>query len=192
LARADKVARAAIRPGFQKKQGGDAVAAIFEALSFNIKTFLFEAANVAVVLGLLYFILWKPLAKSFADREESIEGNLKKAASAREEAEEILSGYQQKISEANREAQAILEKTTEMAETTRTEIVARAREEAGRVMEQARMEIEREKRAALADIRRQAADLVVTTAGKVMARALTPDDREHLVKEALSEVERLQ
>lgn len=168
------------------------MAAIFEALSFNNFTFLFEAANVAVVLGLLYFILWKPLAKSFAAREESIEGNLKKAASAREEAEEILSGYQQKISEANREAQAILEKTTEMAETTRTEIVARAREEAGRVMEQARMEIEREKRAALADIRRQAADLVVTTAGKVMARALTPDDREHLVKEALSEVERLQ
>ncbi|NLA27163.1 MAG: F0F1 ATP synthase subunit B [Firmicutes bacterium] len=166
--------------------------AIFDALSFNVWTFLFQAVNVAVVLGLLYFILWKPLSQNFANREEAIEGDLKKAASAKEEAEKILSNYQHKIDEAHQEAQAILEKTTKMAETTRTELVTQAREEAGQVMEQARMEIEREKRAALADIRRQAADLVVMTAGKVMARTLTPNDQEHLIKEALSEVERLQ
>ncbi len=168
------------------------MAAMLEALSFNIWTFLFQAVNVSIVLGLLYLILWKPLAQSFADREGAIGGDLKKAASAKEEAEKILSNYQHKISEAHQEAQAILEKTTKMAETTRAEIVAQAREEAGQVMEQARMEIEREKRVALVEIRRQAADLVVTTASKVMARALTPNDQEHLVKEALSEVERLQ
>ena len=165
---------------------------ILGALSFDPWTFLLQAVNVSVVLVVLYFILWRPLAQNFANREDSIEGNLKKAASAREEAEEVLAGYQHKINEANEEAQAILEKTTQLAETTRAEIVAQAREEAGRVIEQARMEIEREQRAALADIRKEAADLVVATAGKVMARALTPDDREHLVKEALSEVERLQ
>lgn len=168
------------------------MAAIFEALKFEPATFFFQALNVAVVMVILYFILWKPLSKSFNDREEQIGGDLKKASSAREEAEELLSSYQHRIDEAHREAQTILEKTAKMAETTRVEIVAQAREEAGRVMEQARMEIEREKRAALADIRLQAADLVVTTAGKVMARALTPSDQEHLVKEALSEVERLQ
>lgn len=168
------------------------MAAILEALSFNFWTFLFQTVNVAVVLVLLYFILWKPLAQSFASREGAIEGDLKKAASARVEAEKILSDYQYKINEAHQEAQAILEETARVAETTRSEIVTQARDEARRVMEQARMEIEREKRAALADIRRQAADLVVTTAGKVMARALTPNDQELMVKEALAEVERLQ
>ncbi len=166
--------------------------AILEALGFDFWTFLFQAINVTVVLVLLYFILWKPLTQSFTNREEAIEGDLRKAASAREEAEEILSSYQHKIGEAHQEARAILEKTAKMADTTRSEIIAQAREEAGRVMEQARTEIEREKRAALADIRRQAADLVVTTASKVMARTLTTNDQEHLVKEALSEVERLQ
>ena len=117
---------------------------------------------------------------------------MEQAASAREEAEEILANYQQKIDEANREAQVILKKAAEMAETTRAEILARAHEEAGQLMEQARMEIEREKRAALADIRRQAAELVVTAAGRVMARTLTPSDQEHLVREALSEVARIQ
>ena len=166
--------------------------AIFEALKFEPWTFLFQAINVAVVMGILYFILWGPLSRSFADREEKIDGDLKKATSAREEAEEILSNYQHRIDEAHREAEAILEQAAKMAETTRTELVTQAREEAGRVLEQARMEIEREKRAALATIRSQAADLVVMTASKVMARTLTPNDQEHLVKEALSEVERLQ
>ncbi len=166
--------------------------AIFDALKFDPATFLFQALNVAVVMVILYYILWKPLSKSFADREEKIDGDIQKANSAREEAEQVLANYQHKIDEAHQEAQAILEKTAKMAETTRAELVTQAKEEAGRVMEQARMEIEREKRAALADIRRQAADLVVMTAGKVMARALTPNDQEHLIKEALSEVERLQ
>lgn len=166
--------------------------AIFEALKFDLATFLFQALNVAVVMAILYYILWKPLSKSFADREEKIDGDIQKANSAREEAEQVLANYQHKIDEAHQEAQAILEKTAKMAETTRAELMAQAKEEAGRVMEQARMEIEREKRSALADIRRQAADLVVMTAGKVMARTLTPNDQEHLIKEALSEVERLQ
>ena len=162
------------------------------ALGFNLWSFLFQALNVAVVMGILYFILWRPLSKSFTDREEMIKGDLEQAASAREEAEEILANYQQKIDEANREAQVILKKAAEMAETTRAEILARTHEEAGQLMEQARMEIEREKRAALADIRRQAAELVVATAGRVMARTLTPSDQEHLVREALSEVARIQ
>ena len=171
------------------------MAAILEALGalgFNPSTFLIEAINVVLVLAALYFILWKPLQKSFADREDQIKGDLEKAASARKEAEEIMAGYQQKIDEANREAQAILEKAAVMAEATRTEIVSRAQAEAAQIMEQARAEIEKETQEALQDIRRQASELIVAAASKAMARSLTPSVQEHLVREALAEVERIQ
>jgi len=59
------------------------MAEIFQALSFEPWTFLFQAINVAIVLGLLYLILWKPLSQSFANREEKIEGDLRKANSAK-------------------------------------------------------------------------------------------------------------
>ncbi|NLL21370.1 MAG: F0F1 ATP synthase subunit B [Firmicutes bacterium] len=165
--------------------------AIFEALAFDIWTFLFQTVNVLVVLGGLYLILWKPLNKAMQTRGEKIEGDLREAASAREKADELLASYQQQLKEAHQEAQAILQRAAEMAEVTRSELVAQAKEEAARALEQARLEIEKEKRVAMAAIRSQAAELVVMATGKVLARTLTSEDQEHLLQNALAEVERL-
>lgn len=166
--------------------------AIVEALGFDFWTFLFQLFNILLILGILLFFFWKPIIKVLGSREEQIEGNLQEAASAREKAEEILTSYQQKIDQAHQETQAILERADKMAEATRSEMVQQAKVEADRILEQARMEIEREKRSALASIRGQAADLVLMATSKVLARTLTSNDQEELVKEALVEVERLQ
>jgi F-type H+-transporting ATPase subunit b len=103
-----------------------------------------------------------------------------------------LASYQQQLNEAHQEAQAILQRAAEMAEVTRSELVAQAKEEAARALEQARLEIEKEKRSAMAAIRGQAAELVVMATGKVLARTLTSEDQEYLLQDALAEVERLQ
>ncbi len=155
-------------------------------------TFLLQTVNVLIVLGGLYLILWKPLSKTIKSRGEKIEGDLKEAASAREKADELLASYQLQLNEAHQEAQAILQRAAEMAEVTRSELVAQAKVEAGRALEQARLEIEKEKRSAVAAIRSQAAELVVMATGKVLARTLTSEDQEHLLQDALAEVERLQ
>ena len=108
--------------------------AIFDALAFDIWTFLFQTVNVLVVLGGLYLILWKPLNKAMQTRGEKIEGDLREAASAREKADELLASYQQQLKEAHQEAQAILQRAAEMAEVTRSELVAQAKEEAARAL----------------------------------------------------------
>ncbi|HOP69604.1 MAG: F0F1 ATP synthase subunit B [Dethiobacteria bacterium] len=166
--------------------------AIFEALGLNVWTLLFQTINVLIVLVGLYYILWKPLRRAMNERQEKIEGDLREAASAKEKAEEVIASCQEQIKQAQEEARNILQKANEAAEATRAEIIAQAKEEAARVMEQARLELEREKSMALAALRSQAADLVVAAAGKVMARALSSEDQEHLLQEALAEVERLQ
>ncbi len=166
--------------------------AIIEALGFDPWTFLLQAINIAIILAALFFLLWKPIVKTLANREEKIEGSLKEAAAAREKAEEVLASYQQQLDHAHQEAQAILEQATRLAETTRQEMIARAKQEADRILEQARLEIEKEKRAAMANIRSQAADLILMATTKILARNLSAGDQEHLIKEALSEVERLQ
>jgi len=165
--------------------------AVLEALGFNVWTFLLQAVNVLVVLGGLYLILWKPLGKTLADREEKITGNLKEAASAKEKADEMLAAYRQQLNQAQQESQAILQRAAAMAEVSRSEIVVQAREEAARVMEQARLEIEKEKGLALAAIRNQAADIVVMATGKILSRTLDAKEQEHLLQEALAEVESL-
>ena len=87
---------------------------------------------------------------------------------------------------------AILEKATRLGEETRQEIINQAKQEAARILEQARLDIEREKRAAVASLRSQAADFILTATSRVLARTLTPVDQEELVRAALTEVERIQ
>lgn len=165
---------------------------IMEALNFHPWTFLWQVVNLLFVIGVLYIFLYKPLGKLLADREARIEGNINKAAEARENAEKLLSDYQKQLQDARREAQDIIERATKLGEETRMEIVNKAKEEANRVMEQTRAEIEAEKAKALADIRNEAANLAVLAAGKILERTLTEDDQVRLAKEAVAEVERLQ
>lgn len=165
---------------------------IFEALGINGWTFLLQAINVLVVLGVLYLLLWKPLNKALNSRDEKIKGDFQEAASIREKADEILASYQQQLNQAQQESKAILQRATEVAESTRSEAAAEAREETARALEQARLEIEREKKLAIAAIRSQVADIVVVVTNKVLARTLDATDQEYLLQEALAEVERLQ
>jgi F-type H+-transporting ATPase subunit b len=79
-----------------------------------------------------------------------------------------------------------------MAGATRSEAADQAKEETARALEQARLEIEKEKKLAIAAIRSQVADIVVVVTNKVLARTLSVKDQEYLLQEALTEVERLQ
>ena len=56
-------------------------------------------------------------------------------------------------------------------------------------MEQTRRDIEAETRRAIAEIRREVADLTVMATEKVTRKALSDDDQRRLVEEALSELD---
>lgn len=166
--------------------------AIFKALNFNIWTFLWQALDLLIVMGVLYVLLYKPLGKILAEREAKIEGSLKDAAGAKEKAERLLKEYETQLAGARQEAQAIIERANRLGEEMREEIVKRAREEANRTLEQARAEIAGEKAKALAAIRDEAANLAFLMAKKIVRKSLTPDDQKRLLEESLAEVERLQ
>lgn len=166
--------------------------AIFKALNFNIWTFLWQALDLLIVMGVLYVLLYKPLGKILAEREAKIEGSLKDAAAAKEKAERLLKEYETQLAGARQEAQAIIERANRLGEEMREEIVKRAREEANRTLEQARAEIAGEKAKALAAIRDEAANLAILVANKIIRKSLTPDDQKRLLEESVAEVERLQ
>ena len=112
--------------------------AIFEALAFDPWTFLLQAINVLVVLGLLYLILWKPkpnLAKPGGKSKD-----LREAASIKEQAGEMMASYQQQLDQARQEAQNILQRANAMAESTRRNDRP-GQGEAARILEEARLEL---------------------------------------------------
>lgn len=155
---------------------------------FNIFTFLFQIINVLAVAAILNKILYKPVGKIIADRENQIETSLAQAEQARKEAEELLEKYQRLTANAREEAENIIKQATAQGESLKAEIIAKAQEEAARSLEQAKMDIRREKEKALAEIRNEVAEIALLAASKVIGRTLTSEDHQRIARECVDEV----
>lgn len=166
--------------------------AIFDALNFNVWTFLSQVINLLIVFGVLYLIIYRPVLKMVEEREERIEGSIRRADEARDESERLRRDYEQKMEQSRQEALDIVERARKLAEETQQNAEKSAREEADRILTRARAEIEGEKAKALAEIRGEITTLAVLAAGKVIDQVLKPEDHERLVEEFISEVGNLQ
>ncbi|OTA40441.1 MAG: hypothetical protein A6D92_17560, partial [Symbiobacterium thermophilum] len=115
--------------------------------------------NFAVLLWGMHRFLYKPLLGAIQAREDEINANLKKAAEDRAEAERLRREFEAQIANAQREAQEIINKAVKNATAVKEQIEAEARARAAEMLEQATQTIEREKAKAVAELRREVADL---------------------------------
>ena len=151
-------------------------------LIWTIVTFL-------VVLVVLRMTAWKPLAKSLADRQRSIEGAIEDARRIKNEAEALLAKYQEMLKAAKDEARAILDEARADGRRVQEEIRATAQKEAAEFKERARKEIDLQKDAAIQEIWNLAGDLSTDLAGRILGRRLDGADQERLVKELVQQMQ---
>ncbi|MFA5802202.1 MAG: F0F1 ATP synthase subunit B [Thermoleophilia bacterium] len=146
-----------------------------------------------VTFLILFFFLKKfafgPIQNMIDKRRDAIEASIKAAEATRIEAERLLAEYRETIAKAKHEAEEIIDRAHKVGESTKTEIVGEAREQAHKEVEDARAQIQRETRKAIQEIKDQVADLTIMAAGKVTAMSMNKEDHLRLVDEALSEVD---
>jgi F-type H+-transporting ATPase subunit b len=144
-------------------------------------------AFILMILILGRYVYPRVMAAAEA-RQRQIAEQLAQAERARQEAETRLSDVDVKLQEARRQAAEIVEGAGRSAEQLRLEVRARAEEEARRIVENARRDIEAERRKAIDSVRGQVADLVVAATEKVVGETL--DDRRHraLIERAIAQV----
>lgn len=146
-----------------------------------------------VTFLILFFVLWKfafgPIQSTIDKRRNEIEESIRQAEHAKSEQERLLAEYRETIAAAKHEAEEIIERAHKVGESTKSEIVTQAKEQAQKEVEDARDQIQRETRKALQEIKDQVADLAILAAGKVTAKSMSSQDHLRLVDEALSEVD---
>ena len=146
-----------------------------------------------VTFLILFFFLRKfafgPIQNMIDQRRDSIDESIKAAEHSRLEAERLLAEYRESVAAAKHEAEEIIDRAHKVGESTKSEIVSQAREQAQKEIESARDQIQRETRKAIQEIKDQVADLTILAAGKVTGKTMTRDDHLRLVDEALSEVD---
>jgi F-type H+-transporting ATPase subunit b len=146
-----------------------------------------------VVFGLLMAILWKfgwpSLLKSVEEREARIAKQIANAERANAEAARLLEEHRQALAKARAEAQEIVTTAKSVAQKEREQLLARTREEQEQLLERARRDIEAEKEKAVLALRREAVELSIAAATKLVQSNLDTDANRRLVLEYLATLE---
>ena len=143
----------------------------------------------AVVLFILGKFAWKPILKAVKDREDSIESALNKAEALKEEMSRITGENEELLKQARAERDAILQEARKVKDQIINEAKGSAQEEAGKLIEKARIEINSQKAIAMADVKNQVAALSLEIAEKVLRKQFEDSKKQDdLVAKLLKEV----
>ena len=156
-------------------------------LQINLFWIVVSALNFIVLLVILSVFAFGPLQRMLAERRARIEEGLRDAEQARRDRESAESERVAALQEARREANDILARAQKVAQDTRDADIAATKAELERLRERAAAEIESEKVRAIADVRREVADLALRAAGKVVGETLNGERERRLVAEFLAE-----
>ena len=145
-----------------------------------------------IAFGVLFFVLskyaWKPILKSVNDRESSIKDALDEAEKARLEMENLQADNERILKEARAEREAMLKEARELKNKMIADAKEEAQAQASKMIEQAQASIETEKKAAIADLKSQVANLSIEIAEKVVREELSNKDKQmQLVESMLGE-----
>ena len=135
--------------------------------------------------GLLYLGVHKKIASALDARAATIAKELEQAKRLREEAEKVLADYRRKQGEAIKETQGIIDLASKEAEILAAETRRSMKEHFERRMKLAEDKISRAEAEALREVREAAADAAIAAAQMVIAKTLTPEAADKLVKQGI-------
>ena len=134
---------------------------------------------MTIIFAIVFFILAKfgfPIITGMVDKRAK---RIDEAIAAARKAEESLAGLAQEqerlLAEAKAEQARILQEAASQRDNMIAQAQEQAREEAKKIMDEAKVRIQEEKEAALRDVRKEVALLSVTIAEKVVRKELSTD-----------------
>lgn len=143
---------------------------------------------VALLLILRKFA-WPALLGAVEARERALEEQLAEAERNRAEAARLLAQHEKLIAEGRASAHALLAEARAAAEKERALAMEKTRQEQEDLLDRARRDIAAERDRAVADLRREAVDLSLAAASKLMGERLNSDNDRRIVQEYLSSLE---
>jgi F-type H+-transporting ATPase subunit b len=139
---------------------------------------------------LLLFILkkfaWPAVLGAVEAREKALEQQLADAERSRAEAVKLLEEHRRLLAEAKGQAHAIVVEARQLAEKERAVLLEKAKQEHEELLARARREITAERDRAVAELRREAVDLSLAAASKLIEKRLDSETDRKLVPESLA------
>lgn len=142
------------------------------------------------LLILLKKFAWKPILTAIKDREQFIDDALNKAELAKKELVKMTAQNEDLMKQARAERDEILKEAKVLKDSIINEAKTQAQQEGAKLIEKARIEIENQKKAALAELKGQVSTLSLDIAERVLRSQLDDQSKQQeLVNSLLKDVE---
>ena len=156
-------------------------------LGINLPILVAQIINVAILLGLLYLVAYKPVMRILDERSRRIKESMEQADAIKEQAARAEEEVKKQLVAASREGQERIAQAVQAGEEVKQTAQQEARQEAETLISRARTEIQRERDEAVAEVRREVADLTILAAGKVIEKSLDKKAHRQLIDKVLKE-----
>jgi F-type H+-transporting ATPase subunit b len=187
---------------------------LLEALKYDNRIFgldpqlVFQVAFQMLAIFILFlaasYLLLDPVRKILSDRKERVMKEQKEAKESREQAIRFKDEYDTKLKRIDKEAEQILRKAVICARTVRgkehpdyarkkamqreNEIIADARAEAARIMENAKREAELEKKRVKDEVKQEIISVAALMSEKIIAASVDEQTQNALFEQTLKEM----
>jgi F-type H+-transporting ATPase subunit b len=156
-------------------------------IGINLPVLVAQTVNFIVLLILLKLFVYKPVLNMLDQRRARIEEGLNAAQRGQESAAEAEKTAQAELDNARREGQNIVQNAQQVSQRLQEEGRAAAAQQTEAMLERARSEIALERDQAIAELRREFADLTIAAAEKIIGQSLDRSAHQRLIEQALAE-----
>lgn len=158
---------------------------VISTFHIDWKLLIAQIFNFAIVFGVLYYFAIRPLFKVMRERSEKIEKSLSDAKSIEQKLKDIEADRDKIIASARGEAHKILEQTRAQASTAREESLVKTREEISRLINQEKENMRREKAQVFEELKKDVANLVVLGMEKILGKRMDATREKEWLKKIL-------
>ena len=139
-----------------------------------------------LLLVVLKRFAWPAILGAVEAREQALERQLAEAARDREQAAALLAEHQKLIGDAKSQAHGIIVEARSVAEKDRALAIEKTRQEQEELLARARREIGAERDRAVAELRREAVDISLAAATKLIEKRMDADTDRKIVLDYLA------
>jgi F-type H+-transporting ATPase subunit b len=155
----------------------------------NFGLFLWTWVVFLILLWVLWKYAWPGILKLTVEREERIKAQLAEAERMNTEAKAALAESHKLQADARNEAQHLLAEAKAAVDKERATASEKIKQDQDALLERTRREIGAERDKAIADLRREAVDLALSAAAKVIGQRLDSEADKKIVLDYLAKVE---
>jgi len=141
-----------------------------------------------ILFAILGKLVFPKILAAVEAREKALEDAIEGAKRDREEASRLLAEQHRQIEAARGDAQKLIVEGRQIGEKLRADMIEETQQQQQAMLDRARREIETEKQRAISEMRREAIELAIAGASKVIEKNLDDQSNRKIVESFLASI----